>query len=84
MPMPRLSIDQMIEQNKPPRERLDGLETKHGETLAGLSRLIGRDEGYLQRFVARGVPSKLRREEIALLSRYLGVPSEDLGGRDEA
>ncbi|QQV76546.1 hypothetical protein H5J25_13955 [Sphingomonas aliaeris] len=76
----RLSIDEMIEQNKAPRERLDGLVTMHRETYAALSRLIDRDEGYLQRYVSRGVPNSLRREEIALLSRYFRVPPEDLGG----
>lgn len=70
----------MIEQNKAPRHCLDGLVTMHRETYAALSRLIGRDEGYLQRYVARGVPSKLRREEIALLSRYFRMAPSELGG----
>ena len=77
----RPSIEDLIERNKPPRERLEGLAAMHRESFAGLSRLIGRDEGYLQRFVTRGVPSRLRPDEIALLARYLGVTPRELGAR---
>lgn len=79
----RSTIDEINKQNKPPRQRLDGLVAMDRETFAGLSRLIDRDEGYLQRYVTRRVPSKLRWEEIALLSRYFRVPPKDLGSSNE-
>ena len=77
-PRRRLSIEGMIEKNMPPRERLEVLVVRHGETYAALSRMIKRDDGYLQRFVSRGIPRWLRPAESALLARYLRVPANDL------
>ena len=64
----RLTINEMIERNMPARERLEVLVVRNGETYAALSRMIQRDHGYLQRFVSRGVPNKLRPAESVLLA----------------
>jgi hypothetical protein len=53
-----------------------------GETLAGLSRFIGRRDGYLHAYVSVGIPQTLRKAEQDLLARYLGVNERELGARD--
>lgn len=76
----RPTIDEMIARNLPPRERLESLVGKHGESLAALSRMVRRDDGYLQRYVRRGVPSRLRPDESRLLGLYFDVPPAEIGG----
>ncbi|WP_375380891.1 helix-turn-helix transcriptional regulator [uncultured Sphingomonas sp.] len=51
-----------------------------GESLSSLSRLIGRNEAYLQQFVKRGSPRRLAEADRALLARYFGVEEAVLGG----
>ena len=51
-----------------------------GESLASLSRLIGRNEAYLQQWVTRGTPRVLAEADRAVLARYLGVGEAVLGG----
>jgi hypothetical protein len=51
-------------------------------TLAGLSRALGRNQAYLQQFVARGVPRRLPERERAELARLLDLPESQLGGPD--
>lgn len=51
-----------------------------GESLAALSRLIGRNPAYLQQFVERGSPRRLAEADRRLLARYLGVAQAVLGG----
>jgi repressor LexA len=49
-----------------------------GETLAGLSRFIGRRDGYLHAYVSAGIPQELRKAERALLARYFGIDEREL------
>ena len=49
-------------------------------TLPDLSRMIGRQEGYLTRFVGKGIPARLRPKEIEILSIFFGVEPWELGG----
>ncbi len=51
-----------------------------GESLAALSRLIGRNPAYLQQFVARGTPRLLAERDRRRLARYLGLADAVLGG----
>lgn len=51
-----------------------------GESLSSLSRLLGRNEAYLQQFVKRGSPRRLAETDRALLARYFGVDEAVLGG----
>ncbi len=65
-----------------PRAALRALVTTSGdESLASLSRLLGRNEAYLQQWVTRGTPRVLAEADRALLARYLGVDESVLGGR---
>jgi hypothetical protein len=64
-----------------PRDALPALAGRlRGETLARLSRLIGRPDHYLGRFVREGSPRELLRRERQLLARFLGADVRDLGG----
>ena len=38
-----------------------------GEDFAGLSRMLGRNPAYIQQFVRRGVPKRLKEEERRLM-----------------
>jgi phage repressor protein C with HTH and peptisase S24 domain len=68
----------MAEEN--PREALRRIAQENGQSLAGLSRLLGRNEAYLHQFVTRGSPARLEREDRRKLAEYLRVDEELLGG----
>ena len=63
-----------------PRAALERLCAERGEDFAGLSRMLGRNPAYIQQFVRRGVPKKLKEEERKKLARFFGVPESMLGG----
>ena len=63
-----------------PRLVLEQLCTERGEDFAGLSRMLGRNPAYVQQFVRRGVPKRLKEEERRKLARYFSVPEALLGG----
>jgi len=66
-----------------PRQVLERLCSERGEDFAGLSRMLGRNAAYIQQFVRRGVPKRLREEERRKLARYFGVAEAVLGGPEE-
>lgn len=51
-----------------------------GIGLGRLSRMLGRNDAYLQQFVKRGSPRRLPERERGLLASYLGVAEARLGG----
>src|SRR3954463_10537821 len=63
-----------------PRTELQRLCAERGEDFAGLSRMLGRNPAYIQQFVRRGVPKRLREEERRKLARYFSVSESLLGG----
>ncbi len=63
-----------------PREVLERLCAERGEDFAGLSRMLGRNPAYIQQFVRRGVPKRLKEEERRKLARYFSIPEALLGG----
>ena len=63
-----------------PRLVLERLCKERGEDFAGLSRMLGRNSAYVQQYVRRGVPKRLREEERRTLARYFAVPETLLGG----
>ena len=65
---------------KDPRLVLERLCAEHGEDFAGLSRMLGRNAAYVQQFVRRGVPKRLKEEERRKLARYFSVSETLLGG----
>ena len=66
-----------------PRHALERLCAERGEDFAGLSRMLGRNPAYIQQFVRRGVPKRLKEEERRKLARYFAVPESLLGGPPE-
>lgn len=66
-----------------PRKVLERLCAERGEDFAGLSRLLGKNPAYIQQFIRRGTPRRLREEERRTLARYFSIPESMLGGRDD-
>jgi hypothetical protein len=69
--------------NSDPRHVLERLCVERGEDFAGLSRMLGRNAAYIQQFVRRGVPKRLKEEERRKLARYFAVSEALLGGPAE-
>ena len=46
-----------------PRHVLEQLCVERGEDFAGLSKMLGRNAAYVQQYVRRGVPKRLKEEE---------------------
>ena len=66
-----------------PRREIERLCDERGEDFASLSRMLGRNPAYIQQFVRRGVPKRLKEEERRKLARYFAVPESLLGGPDD-
>jgi phage repressor protein C with HTH and peptisase S24 domain len=66
------------------RHALLRLCAERGEDFAGLSRMLGRNPAYVQQFVRRGIPKRLKEEERQKLARYFSVPEALLGGPPNA
>ena len=66
-----------------PRELIERLCTERGEDFAGLSRMLGRNPAYIQQFVRRGVPRRLKEAERRKLARYFGIPESLLGAVED-
>lgn len=62
-----------------PRAVLERLCIERGEDFASLSRLIGKNNAYIQQYLRRGTPKKLREGERQVLARYFGIPESALG-----
>ena len=67
-----------------PRAVIERLCEERGEDFAGLSRMLGRNPAYIQQYVRRGVPRRLKEDERRKLARYFAVPESILGGPAEA
>lgn len=63
-----------------PRERLAALIDAHGVGYAALSRMLRRNDAYLQQYVRRGTPRILAERDRALLAAYFRVDESELGG----
>jgi len=55
------------------RGRLQDMARKNGASLAGLSRLIGRNPAYLQQYVTRGSPRHLDEPDLRKIAEFLGI-----------
>lgn len=52
------------------------------DSLAALSRMLGRSDGYLGRFLDHGVPVALAPDDHRRLADYFGLTERELGIRD--
>jgi phage repressor protein C with HTH and peptisase S24 domain len=66
-----------------PRQVLERLCAERGENFAALSRLIGRNDAYIQQFLRKGTPRQLKERERRTLARYFQIPESMLGGLPE-
>jgi phage repressor protein C with HTH and peptisase S24 domain len=66
-----------------PRLALERLCAERGEDFAGLSKMLGRNPAYIQQYVRRGVPKRLKEEERRKLARYFAISESILGGPPE-
>lgn len=62
-----------------PRSRLRTLVAERRESLAGLSRMLGRNANYLGQWLTRGTPQRLSERDRRLLADYFAVPETELG-----
>jgi len=62
------------------RATLQRLCSDRGESLAALSRLLGRNNAYIQQYLRKGTPRRLPENERRTLARYFAVPESILGG----
>lgn len=64
------------------RRTVARLVRDRGLDLASVSRMIGRNDAYLQQFVKRGTPRRLPEQERLHLAIALNVDERELGARD--
>lgn len=64
------------------RATVERLARERGETLSALSRIIGRNDAYLQQFVKRGSPRRLPEDARMRLAIVLNIDERQLGARD--
>lgn len=60
------------------RERIARAAAEHRITLKTLTRLIGRGNGYISRFMRQRVPYRLADEDQGRIARFLGLDEETL------
>lgn len=63
-----------------PRRILEDLVAGGGESFTALSRMLRRNDAYLQQFVRRGTPRVLAEQDRRVLSAYFRVDESVLGG----
>lgn len=63
-----------------PRQVLERLCFERRENFAALSRLIGRNDAYIQQYLRKGTPRELKERERRTLARYFKIPETLLGG----
>lgn len=63
-----------------PRQVLERLCAERRENFASLSRLIGRNDAYIQQYLRKGTPRQLKERERRTLARYFQIPESMLGG----
>lgn len=64
------------------RARLKELAEQRGESLASLSRMLGRNAAWLQQFLERGTPKVLSDADRLTLAMHFQVDERELGARD--
>lgn len=62
------------------RRFLDEMIAERGESYADVSRLIGRNQAYIQQFIKRGTPRRLGEQDRRVIARYFGIAEHLLGG----
>lgn len=66
-------MEELSRSERHARGRLQDMARDRRTSLAGLSRLIGRNDAYLQQYVARGSPRHLDEPDLRKIAEFLGV-----------
>ena len=66
-----------------PREKLFELARERGNSLAALSRMLGRNASYLQQYITKGSPRTLEEVDRRRLAQFFGVAEAELGAPEE-
>ena len=62
------------------RKRLDNLiRLSRADDYASVSALIGKNHAYIQQFIQRGVPQRLKEEDRRKIAHYFNIPEWELG-----
>lgn len=64
------------------RATLVAVAEERGDSLAALSKMLGRNAAYLQQFVTRGSPRRLDEDDRLTLARHFNVDERRLGARE--
>lgn len=68
---------------KAARQRLDALiKESPDDDYASVSALVGKNHAYMQQYVRRGIPRRLKEEDRRKLAWHFGIPDWELGGPD--
>ncbi len=63
------------------RERLDRLiRLSKVDDYASISILIGKNHAYIQQFIRRGIPKRLKEEDRRKIAAHFNIPEWELGG----
>lgn len=62
------------------RDRIRKAIEDKGLNYSEVSKAIGRNHAYIQQFLERGIPAKLKEADRYKLSKYLDIPQAALGG----
>ena len=65
------------------REVLEKLCAERGVNFASLSRLVERNDAYIQQYLRKGTPRQLKERERRTLARFFNIPESMLGGLPE-
>jgi len=66
-----------------PREKLSELARERGNSLAALSRMLGRNATYLQQFITKGSTRKPEEDDRRKLAQFFGVGEAELGASED-
>lgn len=62
------------------RKTILNLLNENGATMKEASLAMGRSHSYLQQFIERGIPQKLKEDDRRKLAKFLKVPESKIGG----
>ena len=65
------------------REKLSELARERGNSLAALSRMLGRNSTYLQQYITKGSPRRLEEIDRRRLAQFFGIAESELGAPEE-
>ncbi len=66
-------MEKITKSEREARGRLQGVVRDKRSSLAELSRLIGRNDAYLQQYVTRGSPRHLDEPDLRKIAEFLGI-----------